>query len=365
MLPLQEFARYHNENLMKAVCLAEKNYSSLNELVECGINSSGNISIEKNSLVVIKPNLTTAKSSEKSGFTTPVDIVEATINLINKKTNSECEIAIVESDSDGRIEDTFVALGYDRLSAKYRNVKLVDLGRQPHYKVVMPHWCKTRMIDVPEILLNMNCFLNIANLKRHIQERVTMNWKNIYGLPANHLVRMRYHQFLNQILFELNYLFWPDIAIIDARVGLAGAGPMTGYPMDFGYVLFSKSPLTNDLAALKIIKEKWKKVPTLRYAVRLMKTDPEKVIVGGDSFAARPLPFVKELVFYSVRLGLSLRKWATCFENLSLMCWLVGVAMRMGNPAKFAGGGIQSLGTSLKVAWRMLRTIDLSEKVYE
>jgi len=316
-------------------------------------------------LVCVKPNLTTGKSAEGSAITTPRDIVAAVIEEINRATVGACDIAIVESDSDGRIAETYRALGYDALAARWPNVRLVDLGREKSYKVIMPDWCKARMIEVPEILLQMDHFVNVANLKRHIQERVTFTWKNIYGLPSNHLVRMRYHQFLCPLLFDLNYLFWPDWAVIDARVGLGGTGPMTGYPVEFGKLIVAANPLAADLAGMRVIGESHRRVPSLRHAARRLRVRAGDVRLVGDAFSPRRLPFVPAPVFWAVRVGLWLRKFASYFENLSLLTWLAGIALRMGKPTDFAGGGVQSLGASLKVAWRFTRTVDLSEKVYE
>lgn len=319
----------------------------------------------KGSLVCIKPNLTTGKSAEGSAITTPRDIVAAVIDEIERTTDGDCDIAIVESDSDGRIEETYRSLGFDELAAKYPNVRLVDLGAEKHYKMLMPDWCRTRMIEVPEILMRMDHFVNIANLKRHVQERVTFTWKNLYGLPSNHLVRQRYHQFMPPILFDLNYLFWPDLAVIDARVGLGGTGPLAGFPVGFGKLVVSRNPLAADLAAMRIIGEKPRRVPMFRYAMRRLKAEEKDLLVRGDSFQPKTLPFVPDFVFFATRFGLAWRKLAALCENVSLLFMLTGVALRMGKPTDFAGGGVQSLGTSLKVAWRFLTSIDLSEKVYE
>ena len=317
------------------------------------------------SLVCIKPNLTTGKSAEGSAITTPRDVVAAVIDEINRATDGTCDIAIVESDSDGRIEANFEALGYVELVRRWKNVRLVDLGKEKFYKVILPDWCKARMIEVPEILLQMDHFVNVANLKRHIQERITCCWKNLYGLPSDHLVRMRYHQYLCPLLVDLNYLFWPDLAVIDARVGLGGTGPMSGYPVEFGQLIVSANPLAADMAAMRAIGESHRRVPSLRHAARRLRVGDCDLQVVGDPVVPKPLPFVPNPVFWAVRIGLSLRKVATLFENLSLLTWLVGIALRMGKPTDFAGGGVQSLGTSLKVAWRFFRTVDLSEKVYE
>lgn len=350
---------------MAAAVVAASGEEALPSALRRGLAALPAVAWQRGGLICIKPNLTTGKSAEGSAITTPRDIVAALIDEINRATDGDCDIAIVESDSDGRIAETYKSLGYDELVRRWKNVRLVDLGQERFYKVIMPDWCKARMIEVPEILLHMNHFVNVANLKRHVQERLTCCWKNIYGLPSDHLVRMRYHQYLCPLLVDLNYLFWPDLAIIDARVGLGGTGPMSGYPVPFGKLIVSANPLAADLAAMQVIGESYRRVPSLRLAARRLRMKTRDLRIVGDPFAPQKLPFVPNVVFWAVRVGLSLRKVATWFENLSLLTWLVGIALRMGKPTDFAGGGVQSLGTSLKVAWRFFRTVDLSEKVYE
>lgn len=316
-------------------------------------------------LVCVKPNLTTGKSAEGSGITTPRDMVEAVIGEIDRATGGTCDIAIVESDSDGRIADTFAALGYDELAARHPNVRLVDLGKEPSSKVILPEWSGVRMVQVPDLLLEADHFVNVANLKRHVQERLTCCWKNLYGLPADHLTRQRYHQYMGPILFALNYLFWGDLSVIDARTALGGTGPLAGFPAEFGKMIVSRNPLAADAAAARVIGESAEKTPTLRHAMRRLGVREKDLEVVGDAFEAKRLDFVPERVFRATRFGLWWRRPAAWLENVALVGMLAGVALRMGKASDFAGGGVQSLGTSLRVAWRLLSSIDLSEKVYE
>ena len=316
-------------------------------------------------LVCIKPNLTTGKSAEGSGITTARDAVEAIIGEIDRATDGRCDIAIVESDSDGRIADTFRSLGYDEVAERYPNVRLVDLGKEPTSKVIMPEWSGVRMVQVPDLLLEADHFVNVANLKRHVQERMTCCWKNLYGLPADHLTRQRYHQYMGPILFALNYLFWGDLSVIDARTALGGTGPLAGFPAEYGKMIVSRSPLAADVAAARVIGESSAKTPTLRHAMRRLGVREKDLEVLGDAFVAKRLDFVPERVFRATRFGLWWRRPAAWLENLALVGMLAGVALRMGKASDFAGGGVQSLGTSLRVAWRLLSSIDLSEKVYE
>jgi uncharacterized protein (DUF362 family) len=319
--------------------------------------------VNSGDLVVIKPNLTTAKSGAASGVTTRPDIVEALIQAINRK-QPNCRIRIVESDSDGRIAETFVKLGYAELCAKFSNVETVDLGKQRQFKIVMPSFSRCRLIEIPSILMEMNVFINVANLKRHIQERLTCVWKNVYGLPADHLVRMKFHPFMSPVLFDLNMLFWPDLSVVDARVALGGSGPLAGFPSTYNKLIFSRNPLAADLTALALIGERVKEVPSLAYAVRRWRVAPDALEITGDPWTSRPLPFVSPFRFRMGRLSMALRKLSIYAENAFILGWMAGKGAGMGGLSKFASGGVQTLGTSVRMARRVLTKFEVGEQIH-
>ncbi len=337
--------------------------NSIGGSISRGLSIVGALSVRPGDMVVIKPNLTTAKSAANSGVTTRPDIVAALVCAINAA-QPDCQVRIIESDSDGRIEEAFDKLGYTELCRRFRNVETVDLGKQRQFKVVLPSFSKVRLVEIPEILLDMNVFISVANLKRHIQERLTCVWKNVYGLPSNHLVRMRFHPFMNQVLFDLNTLFWPDLSVIDARIGLGGAGPLAGFPMRYDKLIMSRSPLAADLAALALIGESYKEVPSIRYAARRVCVHPENLAIAGDPWSPKSLPFVSSFRFRIGRISMSIRKFSIYAENLFILGWMVGKGASMGGVSKFAGGGIQSLGTSIRLAKRVLTKLEIGEQIH-
>ena len=328
-----------------------------------GVAMEGGLSIRPGALVVIKPNLTTAKSAANSGVTTRVDLVEGIILAINAA-QPDCRIRIVESDSDGRIEETFIRLGYAELCARFGNVQTVDLGKQREYKIVMPSWSKIRLVEIPEILMEMDNFINVAVLKRHIQERLTSIWKNVYGLPSNHLVRMRFHPFMSPVLFDLNTLFWPDLSIVDARIALGGSGPLAGFPVPYDRLIVSRNPLAADLAALELIGESYREVATIDYAVRHSGVDARALRISGDPWTAKELKFVSPLKYKLGRVSMSVRKLSIYAENLFVFGWMVAKGLGMGSVTKFTGGGIQSLGTSLAMARKVLTKLEMGEQIH-
>ena len=316
------------------------------------------------SLIVIKPNLTTDKYPARSGVTTDVALTTAVVDGI-VQVSPGCQFKIVESQSDGTVQGAFDRLEYSAWADTRSDVDLVNLDECDFVKIVLPDGM-VRSIEVPDILLDMDYFISIAVLKRHMQERLSCVWKNAYGLPSNHIQRMRRHPFLKEILLALNTIFWPDLSIIDARVGLRGPGPFVGEPQPYGKLIVSKNPLATDITAVRLIDERVKNVPALRYAVKKLKVVPEEVEIWGDPWQPKPLPFVdNELGFKLYRWGLWLRRFGALFERAGLLSMLTGAAVREGAATQYMGGGTQSLGTSWRVVWEMLTKVELGEVPYE
>lgn len=317
-----------------------------------------------NSMMVIKPNLTSDKYPAFSGVTSDVALTAAVVDYINEVSYG-CRFKIVESSSDGTVHRAFQRLGYTDWADRNANVELVNLDHADFVKLLPPEG-KVRLIEVPELLLEMDYFINIAVLKRHMQERMSCIWKNTYGIPSNHIQRMRKHPYLKEILLALNTFFWPDLSIIDARVGLCGSGPFEGQPQTYNKLIVSKNPLAADIAAARLIKEKVAKIPTLRYAVKKLKVDIETVDIIGDPWQPIYLPYLdRQIGFTLTRLGLWLRRVGAFFERAGLLTMMVGSALRSSGAGEYLGGESQSLGRSMRIAWEMMTRVQLGDVPYE
>lgn len=345
------------------VAITDTNVEGIDGAVRKAIALAGGFCPEDNTVIAIKPNLTSDKCHSESGVTTNVEVVEAVIRHINACAKG-CDILIVESDSDGTAAMAFKRLGYEGLAARYGNVKLVDLSRDKFVKLLTQDDAKVRSFDIPETLLSINYFISIANLKRHVHECFSGIWKNSWGLPSHRLVRLRFHPFLPEALFDLNRLFWPDLSIIDGVVGLDGAGPLEGFPRKIGKIICSKDPLAADIVGARLIGEDPKKVPALRYAVKRMPR--EDIVVVGEELKAsvKFKSYITKPSFMLYRLGLLSRRWGVYMENLGGFFAVAGYALRIAAVNEFMGGGMQSLTGSLKTAKDFLWRIEVADKLH-
>lgn len=345
------------------VAISDTNSKGINNAVKEAIDLVGGFCPDDNSIIAIKPNLTSDKCPSESGVTTNIEVVEGVINYINANSR-DCKILIVESDSDGTASNAFKRLGYEELEMKYTNVKVFDLGTSRCIKVLPPDDAKVRAFDIPEVLLSINYFISVANLKRHVHERFSGIWKNSWGLPSHRLVRLKYHPFLSEALFDLNRLFWPDLSIIDGVVGLDGAGPLEGFPRRVGKIICSKDPLSADIVGAKLVGEDPNKVPALKYALKRMPRDVIEIL--GDELRPRSdfRLFIPKLSYNLYRLGLTSRRWGIYLDNLGAFLALAGYGLRIAALDEFMGGGMQSLSGSLRMAKDFLWRIEIADKLH-
>ncbi|MDY6833655.1 MAG: DUF362 domain-containing protein [Chloroflexota bacterium] len=344
------------------VALIDVDHSgSITNAVEQAIELSGGFIPENNSLIAIKPNLTTDKNPPESGMTTHVAVVEAVINHVNK-TAKGCKIIVIETDSDGTIKDAFRRLGYEELASRYSNVDLVDLAKHEVVKLITPDNEKIRAIEVPEILFSIDYFITVANLKRHVHERMSGIWKNAWGIPSHKSVRMRLHPFLPEALFIMNTTFQPDLSIIDAIIGLQGAGPLEGQPKYVGKILCGKDPLAVDMVGARLMGEKPSGIPALRYAMKRLQRKNNDVSVVGCKLEPVEFNFVPWTSYLLYRLSMRTRRAALYLENLGLFLSIVGFGLRIDKITGFAGGGTQSLKTTLIMAKDLILRQEVADR---
>jgi uncharacterized protein (DUF362 family) len=331
------------------------------ESVERAIDLLGGIHLDTGSVILIKPNLTSDKKPADSGATTHVTVVDGIIRYINDRAKN-CQFLIAESDSDGKAAMAFDRLGFRNLESSYDNVRLIDLSHSPSVKLLVEKSVRIRSIEVAEELLNVHYYINVANFKRHINERFSASWKNSWGIPSNHLARIKNHPFLSEVLYDFNTAFKPDLCVVDALVGLGGPGPIDGFPKKVGKILAGMDSIAVDVAVAKLMGEDPKKSPVLEFAMKKNHRKTKDVNMIGDPWEPIELAFVPWWIFLSGRIGLRFRKLGLYLENIGYLASIAGYALRVGNPTELLGGSIQSVGTTLSTARDLITHVDIADR---
>ena len=212
--------------------------------IKNGIDLIGGLNLQRDAVVVIKPNLCCIRSPE-TGATTDVKVVEGIVNYLRSEFDIS-DISIVESDGTQVLADmAFKLLGYERLSTKL-GVKLVNLSKAPYLVKKFSENALLKEIKVPYVFENADFFISVPKIKTHMDCVFTCALKNQFG--CNPVPRkVKYHKRLDDAIVDLNVAFRPDLVVVDGIVAMEGCrGPTAGLPVKMNTLIFGNDPVAVD-----------------------------------------------------------------------------------------------------------------------
>jgi uncharacterized protein (DUF362 family) len=176
-------------------------------------------------------------------------------------------------------------------------------------------------VYIARALLEADVIVNLPKLKTHSLTLFTGAVKNFYGVvPAG--LRTRFHgdhprpaEFC-QLLVDIFSVARPALTIMDAVVGMEGAGPANGAPREIGLIIAGEDAVAVDAVAQSIVGLEPLRVWTTRHAHDrgLGTGDPAEIEVVGEEMASvrvenfRLPPAAGEVLG---RLPRILTRWAT------------------------------------------------------
>lgn len=220
--------------------------------------------------VLVKLNLLSAKSPEAAVTTHPA-IVKATVELVQ-----ELGAIPVLGDSPGGgstaasykalLEKTGIQAVIDKTGCEI--VRFDEAKRE-----VAPVKAKTfKKLTLAKAVTEADVIIRLPKLKTHTLTYYTGAVKLLYGyIPG--LFKTEYHlhtandiNLFADLLLDIHETYPPALTLMDAIVGMEGAGPSNGKPRKIGLVLSSKSCTALDYVAVTIAGFDPMSVPTVRLA---------------------------------------------------------------------------------------------------
>ena len=115
-------------------------------------------------------------------------------------------------------------------------------------------------------VLNADVIISLSTMKTHILTGVTLGMKNMYGsLPQ--IDKAVYHKLgIEEVIFEVNKAFLPNLAIIDGSIGGEAVGPLSSKPVDFETIIASGNVVVADALACKLMGFNPLDIRHIRYA---------------------------------------------------------------------------------------------------
>jgi uncharacterized protein (DUF362 family) len=233
--------------------------------------------IAPNAKVVIKPNLCTAVPEKLEMSNTDVRITQAVCELILTRTR---RVTLVES-SGLRYSawDAFQVSGHSEM-AKRLGIEVVNLTESRWTPVdVGP----AKQVQLPVMMLECDAFLTLPVLKTHGLTYFTGALKNQWGCVPQY-DRILLHQYLDPMLALLHGIFHPQLAIMDAIVGMEGRGPVGGKPRRLDLVLGSSDGVALDATAMRLVGLDTERCRHIQMAAEhnFGITDAARIDVDGD-----------------------------------------------------------------------------------
>lgn len=219
--------------------------------------------------ILIKPNLVNASPPP---VTLPVRACAALVRACRQW--SQAEIVIAEGTGERHLttDDVFAIHGYDRLAAEL-DVQLVDLNEAELIELHNPQNRVFPSFMMPRLVME-SFVLSAAVLKAHSLSTVTLSMKNMIGVapPAyyqrgGHWKKSAFHREMQSSVFELNRYRQPDLAFIDATVGLADyhlGGPTCEPPVN--KLVAGFDAVAVDAAGAQLLGIPWQQVGHIQMA---------------------------------------------------------------------------------------------------
>jgi uncharacterized protein (DUF362 family) len=242
--------------------------------------------------VFVKPNLTYPRPSGV-GAVTDVRVLAALLAaLVDAGAGT-----IIVGDGPGKspARDCFDAAGYGVLEAKY-GFRFVDLNAARTRTVDVPGARAFAQLEIPEVVLDADLFVTVSPLKTHVDGLLTLNAKNLFGIPPTRFYgapRAMFHlRGVDEVVHDICRAAPPDYAIADATVVME-LGVARGRPVPLGAVVAGANLVATDAVSARLIGQEPRACPYLRYLAEdgVGPLELDEIDLVGDSLdeLARPL----------------------------------------------------------------------------
>lgn len=225
--------------------------------------------IRPNSRVLLKVNLLMKKRPEEATTTHPV-FVEALADIL---VAHGCEVLIGDSPggpfNQKSLTPIYETCGYNALVKPHVQLNWNFNERER----VFDSGSHLKRMQVVAMLDDVDYVVSVSKLKTHGMMLFTGAVKNMFGVIPG-LIKAEYHfkmpntDDFADALVDICEGVKPVLSFMDGIVGMEGAGPSAGEPVDIGVVIAAENPHELDYAAVHIVNIPPLAVPTLKAAHR-------------------------------------------------------------------------------------------------
>ena len=235
--------------------------------------------------VFLKPNMVEYEAN--TAINTHPAVIAAAAEALLKAGARE----VVVGEGPGHRRDIEYLLEGTGLDEKLRDLKLrfVDLNHDDVRAVPLKsRFTKLDSMWLPVELLRADLVVSMPKLKTHHWAGMTASMKNlfgtvpgaVYGWPKNLL----HARGIEQSIIDLTATIRPQLAIVDAIVGMEGDGPIMGRPRPVGCLAMGTDLVAVDATCARMIGLDPRKMPYLSVASRFLgNMDEARTVQVGEA----------------------------------------------------------------------------------
>jgi len=244
--------------------------------------------------VVLKPNL--VEYHRDKVINTHPHVVAAAIELCRRE--GAAEVIVAEGPGHWRnVEHLVRASGLGDVLRHYK-VPFIDLNHdEPIKSVNLGRLTGLEYLYLSRTVATADVLISLPKLKTHHWAGATLSLKNLfgtlpgicYGWPKNEL----HWRGIDNSIVDIALTRTPELAIVDAIVGMEGDGPINGTPKPFGALVMGCDPLAVDATCCRMMGLRPEKIGYLVLGQRkkLGVLREEEIQQLGETIAALAQPF--------------------------------------------------------------------------
>jgi uncharacterized protein (DUF362 family)/NAD-dependent dihydropyrimidine dehydrogenase PreA subunit len=267
---------------MSKVIISDTQNNEISEIIKNVFEIFGVKDKVKNKKVLVKPNLLGAFPPER-GVTTDPRVISSIVQELKKCRAKE----IIVGDNSGSIhfEPLKIAKITGILNASdgcYRNIA----------REIVEVKVESEFIDelfISKIVKEADYVINVPKFKTHMLTTITGAIKNMFGIiPGGKKAQLhtisRSIKGFAEILVDIYQIRIPDLNIMDAIIGMEGAGPTNGKIRIINKIISSENGISLDsvMAAMMGLKPDTIELLQVAKERNLGETDISNIIIDGE-----------------------------------------------------------------------------------
>lgn len=251
VLPILNHNDVKSKKPVTAPAYVVRRGDSPRELVRDAVSNLGGISafVKAGDNVIIKPNICGGNPWIPGTFT-DIKVIDEIVKMVKEVGASPI---VVDSDM---IWTDFHPVAKEQGWIKWANEEWIDIRNLGDSEWVRFNFGKDSaigIVPVSKLMVEADVIINVPTMKTHLLTNITIAMKNMYGTFPE-AAKAKFHRFaIEDVIYEVNDAFTPNLTIIDGTMGGEGFGPLSCRPLYYQTIIASNDVVAADSIACQLM----------------------------------------------------------------------------------------------------------------